>query len=308
MVAFAESLGSVLTIFILIIVGYVLQQKKKITKEIGSFLSYTVVNITLPCSIFNTITTTVDLKKISELPIFVGAVMVSQLLTMLVAWILTIFFNIDEDKKGSFIALSAFNNTLFMGLPVSIALFGEKSSSIILYYYIASTILFWTIGIRVIVGKKVKSKFKIPKPMYGIVLGFVILTVTYFFPEFKLPGFATDTMTYLGKMTTPLSMIFTGYALGEYGLKNIRFDKSINLGLISRFIISPAIFIAIILLIDASKLHRDVFIVQAFMPVMASQTIIARQYGVDDSYPSVMVTISTLISLFIIPLVKVVLS
>ena len=46
------------------------------------------------------------------------------------------------------------------------------------------------------------------------------------------------------------------------------------------------------------------FIVQAFMPVMASQTIVARQYGADDTYPAIMVTVSTLLSLIIIPLVK----
>lgn len=308
MTAFAESFGSVLTIFILIIIGYLLQNKKKITKEIGSFLSYAVVNITLPCSIFNTITTTINLDNISELPIYVSAVLASQIITMLVAWFLTKLFSIDASKKGTFITLSAFNNTLFMGMPVSVALFGEKSAPIILYYYVASTILFWTIGIRIIVGNKSRNKFKIPSPMYGVVFGFIALVVMYYVPNFKLPDFAVDTMTHLAKMTTPLSMIFTGYALGEFGLKNIRFDRTINLGLISRFIISPAIFIAVILIVGANELHRDVFIVQAFMPVMASQTIIARQYGADDKYPAVMVAISTLISLLVIPIVKVVLS
>lgn len=306
--AFFEALSSVSTIFILIVVGYILQSKKKITKEIGTFLSYIVVHITLPCSIFNTMTTTIDLKGIGSMVFYVVAVMISQVLSILAAMFIAKVSKIEELKKGSFIALTAFNNTLFMGMPVSVALFGERSATVILCYYIASAILFWTLGIRIIAGKKVKGKFKIPFPVYGILCGVLILIITYFVPQFKLPSFALDTIGYLGKMTTPLSMIFTGYALGEFGLKNIRIDRSITLGLLARFVVSPLIFIIVIVIMGADEFYKNVFIVQAFMPVMASQTIIARQYEVDDSYPSVMVTISTLISLIIIPIVKVIIT
>ena len=91
----------------------------------------------------------------------------------------------------------------------------------------------------------------------------------------------------------------------NFGIKNIRFNRSVSVGLIARFIVSPAIFLVIVSLLPISSLAKNVFTVQAFMPVMASQTIIARRYNVDDQYPAVMVAISTLLSLIIIPLVKV---
>lgn len=307
MTSFFESLNSVLTIFILIIIGYFLKKKEKLTKETGNFISFLVVNITLPCSIVNTITNSIKFDRIYELPFFVGIIIISQLLSIAAGIAVVKFFKVEKKKQGSLVALTAFNNTLFMGMPVSVALFGEKSSPIILYYYIASAILFWTIGVRIIAGGKVTSKFKIPSPIYGALTGFLLLFIGRIFADFALPGFVMDTVGYLAKMTTPLSMIFTGYALGEFGLHNIRIDKSIVLGLTARFLISPLIFIAIICISGVGVFYRNVFIVQAFMPVMASQTIVARQYGADDSYSAIMVTVSTLISLIIIPVVNAIL-
>ncbi len=299
---------SVFTIVLLVFIGYVLQVNGKITNSIGSFLSYFVVNITLPCSVFKTVTTSLGSEELKNIPLYVTVIMLSQIVSMIFAWAIAKAFKIYEEKKGSFIALTAFNNTLFMGMPVSIALFGEANASIILYYYVASTILFWSIGIRVIAGKKITGKFKIPTPLYGLVLGIIVVLVREAYPSFGLPDFANDTIKYIAGMTTPLSMIFTGFALGQFGLKNIRLDKSVCLGLVARFIISPLVFIVGIMLLNVDSLARNVFIVQAFMPVMASQTVIARQYGVDDKYPAVMVAISTLMSLVIIPIVKVVIS
>ena len=299
---------SVFTIVLLVFIGYVLQLKGKITDAIGSFLSFFVVNITLPCSVFKTVITSLGSAELKNIPLYVTVIILSQTVSMLLAWGIAKAFKIEDEKKGTFIALTAFNNTLFMGMPVSIALFGEANASIILYYYVGSTILFWTVGIRVIAGKKIKGKFKIPTPLYGLVLGIVVVLIREANPGFGLPAFATDTLKYIAGMTTPLSMIFTGFALGQFGLKNIRFDQSVCLGLVARFIVSPLVFIAGIMLLNVDSLARNVFIVQAFMPVMASQTVIARQYGVDDKYPAVMVAISTLMSLVIIPIVKVVIS
>ncbi len=308
MSVFLEALNSVMTIILLIAVGYILQVKGKITKEIGNFISFMVVNITLPCGIINTVTTSIDTNRIYELPFYVIAIIISQVLSLGAGAVLAKIFKVDEGKKGSFIVLTAFNNTLFMGLPVSIALFGEKSTPIILYYYIASAIMFWTAGVKIIAGKNCGEKIKVPVPVYAAIAGFILLGLNTLKGGSVLPSFVTETMVYLSRMTTPLSMIFTGYALGEFGLKNIKFDRNINLGLAARFIVSPLIFMAIIILAGADEFYRNVFIVQAFMPVMATQTIIARKYGADASYAAVMVTVSTLMSLIIIPLVKTVIT
>ena len=308
MIEFISALQAVLTIVLLVVIGYILQKRNVITDEIGEFISFFVVNITLPCGVFRTLTTTITADRLVSMPLFVVIIILSQITSMGVAYILARFRGISEQKKGSFIAMTAFNNTLFMGMPVSVALFGESNASIIIYYYVASTILFWTVGIRIIAGKKINGTFKLPKPFYGIAAAFFVILFRQYVVNFELPVFIDDTIGYMASMTTPLSMIFTGFALGQFGLKNIQFDESVWLGIFARFILSPFIFIIAVSFLPVEPIAKNVFIVQAFMPVMASQTIIARQYGVDDKYPAVMVTVTTLLSLIIIPIVKVIIT
>ena len=308
MLEFFNAFQAVFTIILLVVLGYVLQKKGKISDATGGFISFFLVNVTLPCNVYKTVTTTLTADKLVLLPKYVLTIMASQVVSMVAAWLFTKALKVDKEKCGSLIVFTAFNNTLFMGMPVSVALFGESNSSIILYYYVASSILFWSVGVRIIAGKKVNGKFKFPAPLYGLIVGIVVIVVKSFCPAFTLPAFVNDTVKYIAGITTPLSMIFTGFALGQFGLKNIRFDKSVGFGLVARFIISPLIFIGAILLLKVDTLSRNVFIVQAFMPVMASQTVVARQYGVDDKYPAVMVTLSTVLSLIIIPIVKVIIS
>lgn len=306
--AFIQALDAVLTIFILILIGYFLKKKNKINDAVGNFLSFFVVNITLPCSVFGNICKHLSIKQITQIPMYMFVVALSVILTLICAWLMAVIFKIPLQKKGSFITMAAFNNTIFMGLPVNLALFGEKSSIIVICYYIASTMLFWTVGIKIIGGKSQAGRFSLPTPLYGMAAGFLYLLINSLFRNFSLPSCITKTIEYMSGLTTPLSMIFTGYVLGNFGVRNIKADRSVILGIIGRFIVSPAILISIICFIPMSELARNVFIVQSFMPVMASQTIIARQYNINEEYPALLVTLSTLLSLVIIPIVKTVIA
>lgn len=304
MSAFIEAVQAVSTIAILMVVGFLLQKTGKIDEKISGFISFFVVNITLPCSAFKNITTSLTKESFSEIPLYLTSIIVSQLISIGAAFIMTRLFKIGDEIKGSFMALTAFNNTIFMGLPVNVALFGEQSSSIVLYYYLASMILFWTLGIKLIAGKSQAAKVKLPPTIYVIALSFIVVLIVNY-TDFTIPSFIFKTANNFAAMTTPLSMIYTGYVLGNFGLRNIRINRSVSLGLIARFIVSPAIFLTIVSFLPISSLAKNVFTIQAFMPVMASQTIIARRYNANDKYPAVMVAVSTLLSLIIIPLVNV---
>ena len=43
--------------------------------------------------------------------------------------------------------MSTCSNTIFIGLPINLAIFGEKAVPYVLLYYIVNTSFFWTIGV-----------------------------------------------------------------------------------------------------------------------------------------------------------------
>jgi predicted permease len=198
------------------------------------------------------------------------------------------------------------SNTIFIGLPVNLALFGEKSVPAVLLFYIGYTFFFWTLGIydirRFAEGRKdavfsisdLKNVFS--PPLLGFIVGVILV-----FLDIKLPFFFIDTCKCLGNLTTPLSMIFVGITVHSIRIRDIRFEAENLIILFGRFIISPLIVLGLVLLIPISLLMEKVFIIQAAMLVITQVAIISKAYNADDKYTVTMVTLSTIISLIFIP-------
>ncbi len=309
--AFLGGFEAVLSVFMLLVLGFVLTIKGKINGTVASFMSWFVVNITSPLNIFGSVMTSFSSAEIPNIPKYVAIPLVSHILGFLAGFLIVKLFKVEKKYAGSLIIMTALNNTIFMGLPVNLAMFGEASVPFVLYYYISNMILFWTLGIFCLSGKVEKQKpidvvkKIIPPPLYGMFAGIALLLISTYVTPVTIPDFIMDTFDSVGSMTTPIAMMYIGFVLADRGLKNIKIDKNILLGLCARFIVGPAITIVVLSFIPMDPLMKNVFTVQAFMPVMATQSIVAQRYGADPYFPAVMVSLSTVISLIILPLVKV---
>ena len=60
--------------------------------------------------------------------------------------------HIRQDRQGVFITCFFIANTIFIGLPVNLALFGTQSVPSVMLYYMANTTMFWTLGVYHIVN------------------------------------------------------------------------------------------------------------------------------------------------------------
>lgn len=302
---FFAAFSAVFTVVLLIAVGYSLSTYGKITKEISSFITWIVVNLSLPCMMANTIINSFDKDEVLSMPRYIAAPLVSIALGYIAGYAVVKVFKPKSGRFGQMVVQTAQNNTIFMGLPVNIAMLGEASVPYVLYYYIANTLFFWTLGIYTISegtsgkGKNIFSIFITP-PMFGVYFGILFLLIGVRPPESVM-----DTLKYLGNLTTPLSMIFVGHVLQRSGLSKIRLEKDVIVGVLCRFVIGPVIALPIFYVFGITGMMLSVFIIQAFMPVMASGAVIAEQYGMDSQYAAVMTSVTTLVSLLILPLVKV---
>ena len=78
-----------------------------------------------------------------------------------------------------------------------------------------------------------------------------------------------------------------------------------------RFVAAPLVMLAVIagasVFIAVDSLAGKVFITQAAMAAMSQVSILAREYGADYEYAAVLVGAATLLSLCVIPVIKVLL-
>ena len=81
----------------------------------------------------------------------------------------------------------------------------------------------------------------LPAPLVGFLVALLFLIL-----RISIPDFATNTLTYVGNIVTPLSLIYIGIVLAKAGLKTITFDKDTIVTLVGRFILAPLIMLLVL--------------------------------------------------------------
>nr|WP_279233288.1 AEC family transporter [Hathewaya massiliensis] len=295
-----------ISMMIIIFFGFMLTKKGWYTRETSKNLIKIVVNFSIPCMMFNTVVNNFNRETLISTFNNIHVPFVSIGVSYLVAIIYCRIFRIHKNR-GLFKSMFFNSNTIFMGIPINLALFGEDSLPYVLIYYVANTMFFWTFGVYEISldNKKLKAKNSIRKTLKNIfspaLLGFVF-AILFTILNIKLPKAILDSSKYLGSLTTPVAMLFIGESLYYTNLKKLRFTREVIGVLLGRFIISPLILLGFAQSFNVESFPRNIFFIQAAMPVMTNTAIIAEAYEVDGDYAALMIALTTVGSLIMIPL------
>ncbi|QXM06932.1 AEC family transporter [Crassaminicella indica] len=303
----ADAVQSVLSIVIMIGVGYFLAHKGWLDDKASKLFSKLVVSVSLPALMFSNLMKNFNKDMLMESKLGIGIAFFTMFLAYGVSILIARLLKIPPNRRGLFQSMFALSNTIFIGLPVNLSLFGEKSVPMVLLYYIANTTTFWTIGvynIRKDSGRNdqegiftlntVKRIFSPPLMGFLVALIFILLKI-------MLPKFIINSCRSIGNLTTALSMFFIGIIIHEINIKDIRFDKNMIMLLIGRFIFCPLIVFSACYYFDVPLLMKKVFVIEAAMPVMTQSAIVAQAYEADYKYATVMVSVTTIASLIFIP-------
>ncbi|KUO71597.1 MAG: malate transporter [Clostridia bacterium BRH_c25] len=304
---------SVLSIVIMIALGYFLTRKGFFDESVSQLFAKLVINVSLPALMISSLLTVFDREKLYSAGNGIIIPVASMLICYAVAIVVAKLIRIKPERKGIFQAMFFASNTIFMGMPVNLALFGEQSTPYVLFYYAANTTLFWTIGVYGIGKDKKGSEEKLfsintvkrlfSAPLLGLLAGLLLVLL-----GIQLPSFIMDSCKYLGNLTTPLSLLFIGITFSTINIKDIKLDKDMTALLLGRFVISPLVVYALALVIPISGLMTKVFIIQSAMPIITQSAIAAKAYDVDYRYATVMVTVTTVLSILFIPVYMVLMS
>jgi malate permease and related proteins len=305
------ALESVFSVILMIALGFVLAKRGWFEGSSSSLLSRLVVSLALPAYMISNLMGGYDRAKLLSMLPGLPIPFLAMLASYAIALLLAALIRVPRERRGTFASMFALSNTIFIGLPVNLLLFGDESLPYVLLYYIANTSLFWTIGVYGIAldgalrsGRPAPSLFSLEgakrifsPPLVGFLAAVIMILLGV-----KLPKSIMDCCKYMGSMTTPLSMLFIGIVISRVEWKKLRLDKDTLFVLAGRFLISPALLILLARPANLPLLMKEVFLVQAAMPAMTQTPILAETYGADSEYAGVATSLSTVLSLATIPL------
>ncbi|VUW96392.1 putative transporter YfdV [Streptococcus constellatus] len=307
---FLTSIQSIIPIIAIIVLGYILQVRGWFGEDFGPNLSRLIMNVALPVSIFVSVLKYMTLSKLVSLSGALLWVLVAFAIGYLLAFAAVKLFKVRPGRRATMINTFVNANTIFIGLPLNVALFGDKALPYFLVYYIANTISTWTLGVYLMTSdsktrkKKAGQKFDwkklLPAPLIGFLVALVFLILGW-----EVPSFANSTLTYIGNLVTPLSLIYIGIILAKAGLSTIRFDKDSVVTLVGKFILAPITMVILLNLVASGlpAMEYKTFVVQSAAPALAVLPILASQGGGDVEFTTNVVTLSTVLFVIVIPVV-----
>lgn len=312
MTRFVSSFSGVLIILVMVMVGYVLAKKGWFDEKTPSLIAKLVTQVALPCYMIYTIVGRFTADELLKMLPQLRFPALSMIILLAIAMAVAQLFMVDKKHQGLFVSMFFNSNTIFVGLPINQALFGDESIPYVLVYYMCNTTFFWTIGTYLIQKdgrKEVTLDFRgtlkkiFSPPLMGFIIGVILVLL-----NIKLPAFLLSDFQYLGNLTIPLSMIFIGISVANAGLSRLRFTQDNVLVLVGRFVVAPLLMMLIVKNAQMPQLMKEVFIIQSAMPVMTNAPVVAKLYGADSDYAAIMVTESTILTMLVIPILMLLLN
>lgn len=288
---------------IAIMVGFgYLMRKRFVSDNTVKELSSILINITLPCSILA--------SSAREFSSEIGNGIILCLLWslfyyaffLLAAFIFFRAIGTDERRRGIATTSSVFSNSSFIGFPISETLYGSTG----LQYAVANNMFYtpfmFSFGIRLFSPTRLSGKDFIKK-MLSPSMVTSILGIVLYFAQVRFPAVIHSSLSSIGSMTVPLSMMIIGAGLVGADIKAIFSDPLDYLVCFIRLIVVPLILGLIMYLFRMPILVIDVCVLIAAIPVGSFNVILPRQYGGNVEFANKTVLLSMVFSLVTIPFV-----
>jgi malate permease and related proteins len=306
-----SALEGVVSVILMVALGFALAKRGWFEGSSSFLISRLVVSLALPAYMISNLMGGYDRAKLISMLPGLPIPFAVMIVTFAIGAGIAALFRISRDRRGAFTSMFAFSNTIFIGLPVNLVIFGEDSLPFVLLYYIANTTLFWTIGLYSIArdgavreGRPNPSfvsaegiKRILSPPLVAFLAAAILILISV-----SLPRVIMDFCRILGAMTTPLSMLFIGIVISRVDWKKLKLERDILFLIAGRFLIAPCLLILVARPTSLPLLMKQVFLVQAAMPAMTQTPILASAYGADSEYAGIGTALTTTLSLATIPL------
>ena len=291
-------LESVVTLFLIMVVGYVARSfgvlDLNATKKLSGFLVY----ITNPLLIVISFQRGFSKERLS---IFLAVLVASVIIHLGSTVVALLLFRKNSAKEAKVYRFSTvFSNCGFMGYPILVAVFGEEGLFYGACYVMFFTVYMWTFGVFLLSQRKDGKAFR--KAIFNpgtlaALAGFLLFVL-----NIRLPGVVTNTMSDIANLTFPLSMIIIGSMMKNVPLKKLFFSLDVYLYSLVKLIIIPFLVLMFCMIFNVDKGMTYICVIMSAMPAAAKAAIMSEIYKADTALAVSCVEVSTVLSVVTVPL------
>lgn len=280
--------------------GFILEKVEIITEDMKSNFSKFLMEAVLPASILASAFQPFEKKSFLGMTVVFGVSSLYYAITLGVLILVSKKIKGDWEFKSVLINLIVFANVGFIGFPLIVELFGQKGILYGVAYNVSYQIFFFSLGIYLM---ELKDKTKGEKNFFNKIIVISIFSVFLYVLPFRLPNFIGSSLSMIGSMMVPLSMIIIGWEISRMDLRSIFTDKfSYSVSLI-RLIILPIIVCLILSAFKINKSVASIIVLLTALPSGSLTVIVSEEKKCDTQLAVRGVAQTTLLMLVSIPII-----
>ena len=295
---------TILSIILMIALGYFLKRIDFLSVNDVSTLNNIVIYILLPCMIFSALYSA-DLSSISKLGILPFVILASSFITGFVSYFILKRFNLSDKQFWSVLVTVMIANTAFMGYPVNLGIYGQEGFLRAIFCDIATLCIFLILSFILILKFGGTAKTAVRKITFFPPLWAVILGLSFNFLNIPIGPVLDNTINYLGQGAIPLIMLALGLSIDFSGLS--RSKSMIVFTSIFKLMFFPFVAFLFVSFLGLSDLQYNVTIIEAAMPSGMLSLLLSISYKLDYQLTSDCILINTVISLITLPIILMIL-
>ena len=292
-----EILQLQIQLFLLVAIGYLLSKKGMLSKDTRKQLTDLVIYVVLPCNIVQSF----QIDMTHELLLATGQVLILGFAAQGLYALLNLFLyrRFDAQRQINLKYGTICSNAGFMGLPLSLAIFGSTGLMYASVALLPIRLFMWSAGLSLYTSttrRQVLKTLATHPCIIAVFVGFALM-----FSGLELPLFLNNTIDSLGRCCTALSMVVIGAILSDVDPRSV-FEPAGLYYAVIRLLAIPALLFGILWLLKVDNLVTGIIVVLAAMPAGSTTAMLAQKYDQAPEFASKMVFISTLFSLVTLPM------
>ena len=296
-----------ITVFLIITAVGFIAVKTKVLDDTGlTVITKLFTKLVLPFLLFtNTVNGTTRAEILNNLHIIPISIAVYVVL-ILVSQLLARLLKLDKTHARLFALANTFGNVGVIGIPMLMALFGQKVMMYIAVFTVVDMLVIWTYGFALSYPGDIKFRLEIKalKNMINPPLVSVLLALIFVLLDIRPFSMLNNAFVTIAAASTPLPFIYLGGMIAVCDIKKSLSHYEFYIGIAVKMVIIPIIAFLVLRAIGVNdELVMTTTIIIA-LPPLAITPMLARMNNSDEEYATASIVITTLASLITLSFVS----
>ena len=288
--------GSVLTLFLLMAVGFVFGRLGLLSDNTLSQISRVLLNVVVPCVMVASFEVERAAEVDRQLLTAFAALAGTYALYMLGSCLL--FRGQPEVHRGILRFASIYGNVGFMGLPLIQSALGGSAAMAAAMSLVVFNVVTFTHGIILIGDRGGLSARKIV--LNPGTLGF-LAAIALYLTGWRLPGPVNSAVGYLGSLNTPLPMLIIGGQMAHTDLPAVFREKKLYAASAIKLAGLPILTALVLLPFRLDPVIFTALVILSGCPTAGVTSLFSQNMGKDAGLAARQITLSTLLCIITLP-------